>query len=69
MNDFAARVAQPDSRDWEPPEDMAGIFKSIQQARRAINIDGDGVEYAVEYLIDAVEALATQIAGDRGRHG
>ena len=68
MNDFAAREAQPDSRDWEPPDDMAEIFKAIRKARDAIHIDGDGVEYAVEYLIDAVEALATRAAGGRGRH-
>jgi hypothetical protein len=46
---------------------MVEIFKSLSKARDAIHLDGDGVEYAMGYLIDAVEALAVQIAENRGR--
>jgi len=57
----------PDSRDWIPPEDMRGIFTSLKYARTAMSINGEGKAFAIDCLTDAVEALATYIAGDRGR--
>ena len=59
---------EPDSRDWTPPDDMRDIFTSLKYARMAMSIDGDGAEFAIECLTDAVEALATHVAGKRGRH-
>ena len=64
-----SRNDEPDSRDWIPPEDMVDIFKSLNRARSCMDIDGDGQEEALNYLIDAVAELAKHIAGDRGRHG
>jgi hypothetical protein len=62
-----SKKGEPDSRDWLPPEDMRGIFEGFKRARASMGIDGDGPEEALNHLIDAVEELATHVAGDRGR--
>lgn len=59
------RSDEPDSRDWIPPDDMRSIFMAIKHARDYRGVDGNAD--AIERLCDAVEELATYIAGDRGR--
>jgi hypothetical protein len=56
-----------DSRDWIPPLDMRDIFEMLAKAKDQTRLGNK--RSATENLIEAVEALAVHVAGDRGRHG
>jgi hypothetical protein len=60
-----SRHDEPDSRDWIPPDDMRSIFALLGRAREHASVGNK--QAALEDLVDAVEALATHVAGDRGR--
>jgi hypothetical protein len=51
-----------DSRDYKPPEGMRRIFEKIEDARRNMRLDGDGIDSALDALLDAVEELALHVA-------